>query len=199
MSTLFKNSMMVFISFLIIPGLWAADEKPVDLKVGDLAPTFEAKNDLGKDWKSRSTLDKQYLVVYFYPAAMTGGCKKQACGYRDNMEDLKLLNVKVVGISGDPVNNLKIFKKAHNLNFTLLSDEKGEIAKKFGVPVKAGGSIVQMIDNQEITMTRELTTARWTFVIDKKGKIIYKNSSVNAEKDTREVLDVIKKDLDPTK
>jgi peroxiredoxin Q/BCP len=191
--------MIILFGLLMISVLLATDEKPVDLKVGDLAPTFEAKDDLGKDWKSRSTLDKQYLVVYFYPAAMTGGCTKQACSYRDNMEDFKLLEVKVVGISGDPVSNLKIFKKAHNLNFTLLADEKGEIAKKFGVPVKAGGSMVQMIDNQEITMTRELTTARWTFVIDKKGKIIYKNNSVNVEKDTREVLDVIKKEIDQTK
>lgn len=196
MSMLFKNSTLFFLSFLMMTGIWAADEKPVELKVGDLAPTFVAKDDLGRNWKSISTLDKQYLVVYFYPAAMTSGCTKQACVYRDNMEDLKLLGVKVVGVSGDPVSNLKIFKKAHNLNFTLLSDEKGEIAKKFGVPVKAGGSIIQMIDNQEVTMNRELTTARWTFVIDKKGKIIYKNSDVNAEKDTQEVIDVIKKYID---
>lgn len=199
MSIFFKNSLIIILSVFLISGLRAADEKSVVLKIGDLAPKFEAKDDLGRDWKSSSTLEKQYLVVYFYPAAMTGGCTKQACGYRDNMEDFKLLGVKVVGISGDPVSNLQLFKKAHNLNFSLLADEKGEIAKKFGVPVKTGGSIVQMIDNQEITMTRGSTTARWTFVMDKKGKIIYINNAVNAEKDTQEVLEAIKKDVSQTK
>jgi len=123
---------------------------------------------------------------------MTGGCTKQACAYRDHKDDLQLAGVEVIGISGDKTENLKLFRQAENLNFTLLSDEKGEIAKSFGVPIGDGGSIKRTVAGVEHELARDITEKRWTFVVGKDGKIVYKNDSVNPEKDTEEVLSFVK-------
>lgn len=162
------------------------------LSVGDKAPQIHALSDNGTIWNSKEYLGKKYIVVYFYPAAMTGGCTKQACSYRDHREDLLSAGVEVIGISGDNIENLRLFKQAENLNFTLLADEKGEIAKAFGVPLSEGGAIKRTVGGVEHELIREVSAKRWTFIIGKDKKIIYKNESVNAEKDTEEVLGFIK-------
>jgi peroxiredoxin Q/BCP len=162
------------------------------ISVGDKAPEFKALADNGSTWEINKFLGNKYIVVYFYPAAMTGGCTKQACSYRDHLGDLQSADVVVVGVSGDNLENLRFFKQAENLNFTLLSDEKGEIAKAFGVPLSEGGSIKRTIGGIEHELVRGVTAKRWTFIIGKDKKIIYKNESVNAEQDSEEVLDFIK-------
>jgi thioredoxin-dependent peroxiredoxin len=162
------------------------------LSVGDKAPEFKAPADNGLTWNIKDFLGERYIVVYFYPAAMTGGCTKQACSYRDHKDDLQSAGIVTVGISGDKVENLKLFKQAENLNFTLLSDDKGEIAKSFGVPVSEGGSIKRTVGGTEHELVRNLTEKRWTFIVGKNKKIIYKNESVNPEKDSEEVLNFIK-------
>jgi len=162
------------------------------LSVGDKAPQIHALSDKGTIWNSKEFLGKKYIVVYFYPAAMTGGCTKQACSYRDHKEDLQSAGVEVIGISGDNIENLSLFKQSENLNFTLLADEKGEIAKAFGVPLSEGGAIKRTVGGVEHELIRSVTAKRWTFIIGKDKKIIYKNESVNAEKDTEEVLSFIK-------
>lgn len=99
----------------------------------------------------------------------------------------------VVGISGDHLDGLKLFRKANNLNFTLLSDASGKIAGIFGVPVRDGGKISREIDGQHFDLIRDVTTSRWTFIVDKTGTVVYKNDAVNASKDTEEVLSFLKK------
>lgn len=163
------------------------------INVGDKAPDFRAVADDGSTWDLKDHIGKDYIVVYFFPGAMTSGCTKQACAYRDHKQDLQQADVTVVGISGDKVENLKLFRKSENLNFTLLSDEKGEIAKEFGVPTGAGGSFKKVFEGNEYDVTRDLSIKRWTFVIDKDGKVIYRNDAVNAEKDSEEILAFIKK------
>jgi thioredoxin-dependent peroxiredoxin len=163
-----------------------------NLSVGDKTPDFEAPADNGSTWKLKDFIGKKYIVIYFYPAAMTGGCTKQACSYRDHRNDFQMAGIEVVGISGDKIENLRLFKKAENLNFCLLSDEKGEIAKEFGVPVSQGGAIKRTVDGTEHELVRDITEKRWTFIVGKNGEILYKNESVNPEKDTEEVLDFIK-------
>lgn len=163
------------------------------LQVGDVAPGFVANDQDGNLWKSTDYVGKGYLVVYFYPAAMTGGCTKQACSYRDQKKGLDDLHATIVGISGDPVRNLKYFQEAHQLNFTLLSDVSGEIAAKFGVPVGAGGNITRIIAGEEKELTRMVSAARWTFVIDPQGKIVYEDAEVNAAEDGQKVVDFVRK------
>lgn len=163
-----------------------------ELNVGDKAPKFKTLADNGSVWDVKDYLGKKYIVVYFYPAAMTGGCTKQACEYRDFKTDIENADAVVVGVSGDNVDGLKLFKLANDLNFALLSDEAGEIAKKFGVPTHEGGTITKEIDGQNFNLVRGVSASRWTFIIDKNGKVVYKNDEVNATKDTEEVLNFIK-------
>jgi len=173
---------------LMVVSVQAADKK-VDLKVGDAAPVFKAKDDQGKIWKSSDYVGKKILVVYFYPADMTGGCTKQACGFRDDMKKLEAKDVEVVGVSGDSVRNHQLFKKAENLNFTLLADEEGEVAEAFGVPfTKKESSIVRVIDGKKETLTRGGTARRWTFIVDRDGKIAMKNTKVKAAEDSKAIL-----------
>jgi thioredoxin-dependent peroxiredoxin len=163
-----------------------------ELKIGDAAPDFSATADNGETWNSKEFKGKKNIVVYFYPAAMTGGCTAQACAYRDLSNDLGEVDAMVVGISGDNVEGLKFFKKTQNLNFTLLSDEKGEIAKIFGVPTRDGGTLSREFEGQTFELTRGVTASRWTYIIDKKGNIVYKNEQVDAAKDTEQVLSYLK-------
>lgn len=162
------------------------------LKTCDKAPLFSARDDSNREWALKDHLGKKNIVIYFYPAAMTGGCTKQACAYRDDYDSLKNADAIVVGISGDEVENLRLFKKAHDLNFLLLSDPEGEIADKFGVPHRDGGSIRREIEGREYTLNRGVTSMRWTFIIDKKGQISYINQEADAANDSRNVLQMLK-------
>ncbi|MFW5757024.1 MAG: peroxiredoxin, partial [Tangfeifania sp.] len=135
-----------------------------ELEPGDKVPDFQATTAEGTTWDFENHVGDKYIVLYFYPAAMTGGCTAQACSYRDLSSDLESEDAMVVGVSGDNVEGLQIFKKAHNLNYTLLSDESGEIASLFGVPVREGGTITQEIDGKVVELQRGATASRWTFI-----------------------------------
>ena len=176
-------------ALVLVSGMAGAAEKNADLKVGDAAPEFQAMDDQGKTFKSSDVVGKKILVVYFYPADMTGGCTKQACGFRDDMKKLEDKGVVVVGVSGDSVRNHQLFKKAENLNFTLLADEQGKVAHAFGVPFAKGKkSIEREVDGKPETLTRGGTAQRWTFVVDRDGKIAMKNTKVKAAEDSKAIL-----------
>lgn len=162
------------------------------INVGDKSPQFSALDDSNISWNSEDYVGDKIIIVYFYPAAMTGGCTKQACAFRDDKAKLDGLDALVIGVSGDKVENLKYFKEAHDLNFPLLADHDGEIAKKFGVPLRDGGEIVRNINGIDMTLDRGVTASRWTFIIDKKGKIAYKNTEVNAAEDSQRTIEMIK-------
>src|SRR5262245_8142571 len=110
---------LLLLATIVVPFV-RAEDKPAELKVGDPAPTFTSTDDEGKPWKSSDHVGKKVLVVYFYPADMTGGCTKQACGFRDDMAKLTDKGVEVVGVSGDSAKNHQVFKSVHKLNFALL-------------------------------------------------------------------------------
>jgi len=168
------------------------EKKPIELNIGDQAPAFEAKDDMGKAWKSEDHVGKKTLVVYFYPAAMTRGCTAQACAFRDDKAALDELGVEVVGISGDSAEGQAYFKQAHELNFTLLADSGGKIAEKFGVPVRKGGSLSRMIGEEEVTLVRDVSARRWTFIIGTDGKILHKETQVKAAMDSQNVVAFVK-------
>ncbi|MDA0346358.1 MAG: redoxin domain-containing protein [Verrucomicrobia bacterium] len=184
-----KRSLSLLSIILFISSLTAS----AGLDVGSSVDPFIANADSGDLWQFSEHLGKKNIVVYFYPAAMTGGCTKQACAYRDMSAGLNDVDAVVVGVSGDSVNNLKLFKQANDLNFPLLSDADGSIAKLFGVATKEGGSIEREVAGIMHTLTRGLTTMRWTFIIDKSGKVVYKNDKVNPTEDTANVIAEIKK------
>ena len=161
------------------------------LNINDKVSTFSGLDDEGNIWKSNS-VTSDFLVVYFYPAAMTGGCTKQACAYRDDKASFDKLDVTVIGVSGDEVKNLKHFKNSYQLNFPLLSDKEGHISKTFKVPTGKGGSITREIEGENFLLVRDITTPRWTFALDKDRTIIYKNAQVNAVEDSKKVKEAIK-------
>jgi peroxiredoxin Q/BCP len=161
----------------------------VELSTGDQAPAFSALDQDGNTWALKDHLGGKHIVVYFYPAAMTGGCTKQACSYRDYIKESAEPDFIVVGVSGDVPENLRVFKKAENLNFTLLSDADGAIASAFGVPVSTGEkSITRTVDGKEVELKRGTTIKRWTFVIDPQGKIVYRDDQVKATEDLANIL-----------
>jgi peroxiredoxin Q/BCP len=164
------------------------EAKKNNLEVGAAAPAFEAPDEEGRTWQSAKHVGKKIIVVYFYPGDFTPGCTAQAQRFRDNMNKISALGAEVVGISGDSPATHALFKQAHKLNFSLLADEEGAVAKQFGVPVSAGGTVrTTDADKKPLVLKRALTTARWTFIIGLDGKIAYKNAKVDPIADSKQV------------
>jgi peroxiredoxin Q/BCP len=167
-------------------------DKPLRLlNEGDLAPKFQALDDQGQTWKSADYVGQSVVVVYFYPADMSGMCTQQARAFQERLDDLKKAAVTVVGVSGDSVKNHQLFKKTNSLNFPLLADEDGKVARAFGVPVRDGGKMTRVVEGKPKLLVRGVTAQRWTFVIGMDGKILDKNTEVNAEADCLSVLKVV--------
>jgi len=159
------------------------------VELGERVPNFSAPDQIGSIWSLDKNLKStEYLVIYFYPAAFTGGCTKQACSYRDQKGELMAVGARVVGISGDKPETLRLFALENQLNFTLLSDESGEIATLLGVPHKEGATINREIEGKALDLVRGTTIQRWTFILDEKGTLIYKDSEVNAAEDSGRVI-----------
>src|SRR5208282_6772378 len=102
-------------------------------KVGDTAPLFTGQDQDGKMVKLADLAGKKIVLLYFYPKDFTGGCTKEACGFRDRMGDLQKDNVEVIGVSFDSADSHKAFIAKYNLNFQLLADPDGKIADLYGV------------------------------------------------------------------
>lgn len=99
--------------------------------IGELAPEFCLKNQDGKEISLKSLRGK-FVVLYFYPRAMTPGCTVQACGIRDIKKELAKNNIVVLGISPDSQKSLIKFIERDKLNFDLLSDEDHGVALQYG-------------------------------------------------------------------
>lgn len=103
------------------------------LTVGDKAPLFTLKNEYNEDVSLADYINKQQVLVYFYPKAMTPGCTIQAQGLRDIQKELAEFNTVVFGISPDETKRLAKFIERDSLNFSLLSDVDHAVADAFGV------------------------------------------------------------------
>lgn len=126
------------------------------LKVGDKAPLFEAKDQNENPWKLADFIGKKHVLLYFYPKDNTPGCTKQACSLRDNIGSFKSADIEVVGVSTDSAASHRKFIEQHNLNFNLLADPEGKIVDLYGTrnPGKS-------------------TSRRVSFLIKKDGKIVH--------------------------
>jgi peroxiredoxin Q/BCP len=102
------------------------------IEAGGPAPEFTLSDQEG-DPVSLSSLRGRWVALYFYPKADTPGCTKQACGVRDHSADYEAANAVVLGISPDPVDELRAFAERYGLAFTLLSDEGHVVADTYGV------------------------------------------------------------------
>ena len=101
------------------------------LTVGDAAPDFTLE-DSASSPVSLSDFSGRSVIVYFYPAAATPGCTKEACDFRDSLAGLQQSGFAVLGISPDPVSKLSRFAEDQGLNFPLLSDPDHAVAEAYG-------------------------------------------------------------------
>jgi len=129
------------------------------LAVGDAAPEFTLQTDQDEPL-SLADLRGRKVVLYAYPAAMTPGCTKQACDFRDNLASLQSAGYEVVGISPDSPAKLAQFRERDAITFPLVSDPDRAVLKAYG----AFG------EKQNYGRT-VLGVIRSTFVIDEKGHI----------------------------
>jgi len=138
------------------------------LEVGDTAPAFSLPDADGNTVKL-SDFKGRKVIVYFYPAASTPGCTKEACDFRDNLADLNDAGLDVVGISPDKPAKLAKFRDAEKLTFPLLSDPDREVLEAWGAYGEKTmyGKTVQGV-------------IRSTFVVDEKGKIAVAQYNIRA-------------------
>lgn len=129
------------------------------LSVGDKAPAFSMKTD-GGGKVSLSGLKGKTVVLYFYPKDDTSGCTAEACSFRDDQSALNKLDAVVIGVSRDSVESHDKFKKKHDLNFQLGSDETGKVTEDYGVWVE-----------KSMYGKKYMGIERTTFLIDGKGVI----------------------------
>ncbi|MEV6140017.1 thioredoxin-dependent thiol peroxidase [Nocardia sp. NPDC051990] len=138
------------------------------LSLGDPAPDFTLPDADGENVSLSDYRDRK-VIVYFYPAASTPGCTKQACDFRDNLADLAGAGIEVIGISPDKPAKLAKFRDNEKLTFPLLSDPDKSVLTAWG----AFG---------EKTMYGKTVTGviRSTFLVDEKGKIEVAQYNVRA-------------------
>jgi thioredoxin-dependent peroxiredoxin len=135
---------------------------------GDEAPDFTLDTDTG-DQVTLRDLRGRKVIVYFYPAAMTPGCTKQACDFTDSLESLRGAGYEVLGISPDKPEKLAKFRQRDDLSITLLSDPDRSAMKAFGAfgEKKLYGKVVEGV-------------IRSTFVVDEDGRIELAQYNVKA-------------------
>jgi len=138
------------------------------LEVGDTAPDFSLPDADGNtvglaDYRGRK------VIVYFYPAASTPGCTKEACDFRDNLAELNGAGLDVVGISPDKPEKLAKFRDTEDLTFPLLSDPDRSVLQAWGAYGEKTmyGKTVQGV-------------IRSTFVVDESGKIAVAQYNIRA-------------------
>lgn len=138
------------------------------LQPGDQAPDFTLPADDGSE-VSLSDLRGRRVIVYFYPAAMTPGCTKQACDFSDSIDRLKAEGFEVLGISPDQPEKLARFRERDGLTITLLSDPEKQVLGTYGAfgEKKLYGKVVEGV-------------IRSTFVIDAEGRIELAQYNVKA-------------------
>ena len=102
------------------------------MKIGQLVPDFEARNQNGELVSLSSLLESGPIVLFFYPKAMTPGWTKESCHFRDLGTEFSELNAQRIGISADQVDQQKAFDERNQLGFPLLSDPEQEIASLLG-------------------------------------------------------------------
>ena len=138
------------------------------LSPGDAAPDFTLPDDTGRP-VSLSDLRGRKVIVYFYPAAMTPGCTKQACDFTDSLESLRGAGFEVVAISPDKPEKLARFREKEGLAITLLSDSDKEVMQAWGAfgEKKAYGKLLRGV-------------IRSTFVVDEEGTVELAQYNVRA-------------------
>lgn len=107
----------------------------MSLKVNAKAPDFQLPSTGNTTFTLSKDAAGEPLILYFYPRDFTQGCTKEACSFRDHFSFFQTANVKVVGISTDPIEVHETFVANYNLPFALLSDIDGSVSKLYKAKV----------------------------------------------------------------
>jgi len=138
------------------------------LSPGDTAPEFSLSNDRGEQVALSDLLGRK-VIVYFYPAAMTPGCTKQACDFSDSLDSLQAAGYEVLGVSPDKPEKLAKFREKEGLTITLLSDPDKQVMAQYAAfgEKKLYGKTVEGV-------------IRSTVVVDEDGKVFLAQYNVKA-------------------
>lgn len=126
------------------------------MRIGDLATNFTLKDQSGTDVELRTLVTHGPVVLFFYPAAMSTGCTKETCHFRDLAADFDAVRAQRLGVSMDTVATQHEFWTANRLDYRLLSDPHGAVARAYGVK--------RPLDLLKVRRT--------TFVIDESRRIL---------------------------
>lgn len=151
-----------------------------ELKEGDKAPGFTAKNQNGKEI-SLSDFQGKNVILYFYPKDDTPGCTAEACSFRDDYRDLLKEGFEVIGASTDDEASHQKFTSKYQLPFNLIADPDKKIVEAYGVWVE-----------KNMYGKKYMGTARKTFVINPEGIIIKIIDKVDTKNSSRQILDSLK-------
>jgi thioredoxin-dependent peroxiredoxin len=102
------------------------------MKTGEQVPDFEARLDDGSTVRLSALLEAGPVVLFFYPKAFTGGCTAQACYFRDLAQEFARVGAQRFGVSRDDVDTQASFGERHSLDYPLIADPDGSIARIFG-------------------------------------------------------------------
>jgi thioredoxin-dependent peroxiredoxin len=160
------NNMKSYLTILTAASIFiAAFTASADMpNVGDTAPAFSGVDQNSNTVNSADLIGKKIVLLYFYPKDFTGGCTKEACGFRDRVGDLQKDNVEVIGVSFDTAESHKAFVAKYNLNFPLLPDPDGKIADAYGT-----------------RMSGKDLSKRVSFLIGLDGKIVHITNTGNPQ------------------
>lgn len=126
------------------------------LSAGQQAPDFELPDQDGKLHRLSELVLAGPVVLFFYPAAMTPGCTKEACHFRDLATEFAAAEVQRVGISTDRVETQAKFAERHGFDYPLLADVGGEVAASYGVK----RSLIGLTKRATFVIDRDRTVAR---------------------------------------
>jgi len=147
------------------------------MNIGDHVSDFSLADEMGAQRSLKDLLAGGPVVLFFYPAAMTSGCTKESCHFRDLKAEFEALGAQRVGISADTVDKQRAFSDKHSFDFPLLSDVDREVARMFGVKRPIG----------------VLPNKRATFVIDTDGTVLsVVNSEMNMETHADSALEALR-------
>ena len=151
-------------------------ELPMSLHPGDPVPDFRATTHDGTTLRLSELLAEGPVVLFFYPKAHTGGCTAQACHFRDLAREFEQVGARRLGVSRDGIAAQESFAQAHDLDFPLLADTDGAVARIFGA--KRPGP---------------LWSRRQTFVIGQDGTLLGRVSSeTDMESHADRALDLLR-------
>ena len=142
------------------------------LAPGDAAPDFTLPNDAGEE-VSLSSLRGRKVIVYFYPAAMTPGCTKQACDFTDSLESLRGAGYEVLGVSKDKPAKLAKFRERDSLTIPLLSDESLDVHRAYGAygAKKLYGKLVEGVIRSTVVIGEDGTVEQAQYNVKATGHV----------------------------